>query len=263
MALNVPLRSNSKLARLINILNEDEELQQLWKCANVNAVDRCGISDHGEIHIRIVANAALKLLRLLIKSGITPSVVKHHGMEVEDAEVIIVLAACIHDIGIAIHRDNHETYGLILGYPKTRQLLQYLYDEPQITIMTAEVMHAVIAHNVDQSCLTIEAGVFKVADTLDMTMGRSRIPFEAGLVNIHSVSAQAVESVDIVKGESLPARLIINLANSAGIFQVDEMLRRKLSNSTIKEYVEIVARVNGPTERNIIKIDNRQTVSSP
>lgn len=255
MALNVPLRSNSKLESLINILNGDRELQQLWKCANVNAVDRCGISDHGEIHIRIVANAALKILRLLIKSGFEPSVVKHHGMEVEDAEVIVVLAACIHDLGIAIHRDDHERYGLILGYPKTRQILQSLYDEPQLTTMTAETMHAVIAHNVDQSCLTMEAGVFKVADTLDMTMGRSRIPFEAGLVNIHSVSAQAVSSVDIEEGETLPVRLVITLTNSAGIFQVDEMLRKKLSNSTMKDFIEIVVKINGPTERSILKIE--------
>jgi metal-dependent HD superfamily phosphatase/phosphodiesterase len=255
MSLNVPTRNNEKLESLLKIINEDVELQQLWKCANVNAVDRCGISDHGEVHIRIVANAALKLLRILIKGGVEPSVVKHHAMDVADAEVIVVLAACIHDLGIAIHRDDHERYSLILGYPKARQILQRIYQDPQLTLMTAEVMHAVIAHNVDQTCLTIEAGILKVADTLDMTMGRSRIPFEAGVVNIHSVSAQAVASVDIAEGEKCPIRLKINLANSAGIFQVDEMLRRKLLSSNIKDYVEIVVSIDGPTERGILKID--------
>ena len=105
---SVPPQGNKKLKQLLQHINNDQELQQLWRCANVNAVDRSGISDHGEIHIRIVANAALKILRLLIKGGIKPSVVKHHGMENDDAEIVVVLAACFHDIGIAVHRDDHE-----------------------------------------------------------------------------------------------------------------------------------------------------------
>jgi metal-dependent HD superfamily phosphatase/phosphodiesterase len=87
-----------------------------------------------------------------------------------------------------------------------------------------------------------------------MTEGRSRIPFETGKVNIHSVSAQAVDSVDIEKGDERPVKLVIKLANSAGIFQVDELLRNKLEKSTIREYVEIVAKIEGETERRLIKI---------
>ena len=110
-----PTRKNGKLKKLINHINEDAELLQLWKCANINAVDRSGINDHGEVHIRIVSNAALKILRLLVKGGVEPSVVKDHGMKIEDAEVIIVLAACLHDIGISAHRDDHERYSLFLA----------------------------------------------------------------------------------------------------------------------------------------------------
>jgi len=249
---SVPPQGNKKLKRLLQLIKDDQELQQLWRCANVNAVDRSGISDHGEIHIRIVANAALKMLRLLIKGGIEPSVVKHHAMENNDAEIVVVLAACFHDIGIAIHRDDHERYSLILAYPKARQLLSNLYEEPDLTAMAAEVIHAVIAHNAEESCLTLEAGVLKVADTLDMKEGRSRIPFEAGQVNIHSVSAQAVEAVEISKGDQLPLKIVITLANSAGIFQVDELLRRKLRNSTLEPYVEVVAKIDSESERKLI-----------
>ncbi len=96
MGFSIPTRKNTKLKKLLARINEDAELLQLWKCANVNAVDRGGISDHGEIHIRIVSNAALRILRLLVKGGVEPSVVKDHGMEIEDAEVIVVLAACLH-----------------------------------------------------------------------------------------------------------------------------------------------------------------------
>lgn len=252
LPFSVPAQGNKKLKKLLHGINNDPELFQLWRCANVNAVDRIGISDHGEIHIRIVANAALRILRLLLKGGVESSVVKHHLMENDDAEIIVVLAACLHDIGIAIHRDDHERYSLILAYPKARQLLSQLYKEPELTIVTAEVIHAVIAHNTAESCLTIEAGVLKVADALDMKEGRSRIPFEAGQVNIHSVSAQAVKAVDILKGDILPLKIVVTLSNSAGIFQVDELLRRKLRNSTLEPYVEVVAKIDGESERKLI-----------
>ena len=169
MGLHIPIKKNRNLKRLIDHINEDAELLQLWKCANVNAVDRSGINDHGEVHIRIVSNAALRILRLLVKGGVEPSVVKDHGMQVEDAEVIVVLAACLHDIGISAHRDDHERYSLFLAYPKARKLLKGIYEDPELTIMASEVMHAIIAHNAKETCLSIESGVLKVADALDMT----------------------------------------------------------------------------------------------
>lgn len=252
MSFHIPVKNNAKLKKLMENITRNEELIQLWKCANVNAVDRSGINDHGEIHIRIVSNAALRILRLLVKGGVEPSVVRNHGLQPEDAEVVVVLAACLHDIGISVHRNDHERYSLILAYPKSRELLQDIYEEPVLTIIVSEVMHAIVAHNAKETCLTIEAGVLKVADALDMTEGRSRIPFEAGKVNIHSISAKAVDSVDIEAGDERPVGLVITLANSAGIFQVDELLRHKLKNSSIVDYVEVTARIEGEIERRLI-----------
>lgn len=254
MSFQVPARHNTKLQQLIDRINADAELLQLWKCANINAVDRLNMSDHGEVHIRIVANAGLRILRFLVEAGVQPSVVSHYGLTNDEAEVIVVLAACLHDLGIAVHRDDHERYSLILAYPKARQLLSEIYPEPTLTIIVAETLHAVIAHRADIRCLTIEAGVLKVADALDMTQGRSRIPFEAGQLNIHSVSALAVEAVQIEKGAERPVRVAITLSNSAGIFQVDELLRRKLKNSTLAPYVEVEARIEGETERRLLEV---------
>jgi metal-dependent HD superfamily phosphatase/phosphodiesterase len=253
MSFNLPTKKNKKLETLLERIVENAELIQLWKCANVNAVDRSGINDHGEIHIRIVSNAALRILRLLVEGGIEPSVVKDHHMTLDDAEVVVVLAACLHDIGISVHRDDHEKYSLFLAYPKSRELLHGIYEEPALTIITSEVMHAIVSHNAAEKCLTIEAGVLKVSDALDMTEGRSRIPFETGKVNIHSVSAKAVDSVDIERGSEHPVRIVITLANSAGIFQVDELLRHKLRNSSIDSYVEVTVKIEGETERRLIE----------
>jgi len=253
MPFKVPSRHNEKLSQLLTRVNEDVELQQLWKCANITAVDRAGISDHGEVHIRIVANAALRMLRLLADAGVETSVVKDYGLTYEDAEVIVVLAACLHDVGMAVHRDNHEQYSLMLAAPKARELLAGIYEEPEQTIMISEVLHAVIAHHWDVPCNTIEAGILKVADALDLTQGRSRIPFEAGQTNIHSVSAMAIDSVALEKGETAPIRIVITMSNSAGIFQVDELLKRKLKNSTIAPYVQVVARIEGETEKRLVE----------
>lgn len=253
MNFKLAVRKNKKLEQVIANAQADAELNQLWKCANINAVDRAHISDHGEIHIRIVAHAALRILRLLLEKGIQPNIVKDHGLTNDEAEVVVFLGACLHDLGISIHRDDHEVYSLFLAYPKARQLLAGVYEEPALTTVVAETLHAIIAHNTDQRCLTLEAGVLKVADAVDMSEGRSRIPFEAGQVNIHSVSAQAVKEVKIEAGKERAVRLSITLNNSAGIFQVDNLLKQKLRNSTLEPHVELVAQVHNEPERRIIE----------
>ena len=248
MKFKIPLRNNKKLQVLIDQINADQELHQIWKCANVNAVDRLGISDHGEVHIRIVANAALRILRLLVKGGIDPSVVTHHGLTNEDAELIVVAAACLHDTGISVHRDHHERYSLFIAFRKARELLEGIYVEPDLTTIVSETLHAIIAHDADEKSLTIEAGILKIADATDMTEGRSRIPFESGEVNIHSVSARAIDDVNIRKGENKPVCIEIKLTNSAGIFQIDELLKNKLRNSPLKPFVEVIAKMEGALE---------------
>ncbi len=252
---HVPVKANAKLKALLERVQNDTELHQLWRSANINAVDRSGISDHGEVHIRIVANAALKILRLLVEGGVTPSIVQHHKMTNDDAEVVVLLAACLHDVGISVHRDDHERYSLWIAYPKIRQLLAGIYEEPFLTIVTQDALHAIIAHDADQRCLTVEAGALKVADTTDMTQGRSRIPFQAGQVNIHSISALAVKDVKIEKGEKRPVRIAVTLTNSAGIFQLDNLLKHKLKNSTIVHQVEVVAQMEeGTTEKRLFEV---------
>ncbi len=254
ISLHLPVRHNERLRQVQERLAEDVELQTLWRCANVNAVERAHITDHGPVHIRIVANIALKLLRLLVEGGVVPSVVADHGLSVEDAEVVVVLATALHDIGIAVHRDEHEGYSVVLADRLVGRFLEGIYPPTEATVLAAEVLHAVVAHRREQRCLTVEAGVVKVADALDMTEGRSRIPFAAGELNIHSVSAQAVAAVHLVKGETKPVRLEIVLTNSAGIFQVDELLRGKLHRSSIADHVEVVARIEGEQEKRIVTL---------
>ena len=114
-------------------------------------------------------------------------------------------------------------------------------------------MHAIISHRSDGRPQTLEAGVVRVADALDMAKGRSRIPFEAGQVNIHSVSAAAIERVVIARGDSRPVRIFIELNNSSGIFQIDSLLREKLHGSGLEQYLEVEAGFVDGDERHLIQ----------
>ncbi len=43
--IRVPARHNIRLQSIIDRVNQDDELYMLWGCANLNAVDRLGMSD--------------------------------------------------------------------------------------------------------------------------------------------------------------------------------------------------------------------------
>jgi uncharacterized protein len=250
--IRIPTRHNRKLAQVIKRVNADDELYTLWQVNNVNAVQRLGMSDHGPVHAQIVANIALKLFRLLIENDIKPGVVTGHNLTVEDAEVIVALASLLHDVGMSIHRVDHELYSLLIARPKVKELLDGIYDLPARTILVSEILHAIISHRAGGRPVTLEAGVVRVADALDMAEGRSRIPFEAGRVNIHSVSASAIEQVVIEKGEAKPIRIVIRMNNSAGVFQLDELFKEKLQGSGLEPYVEVEARIEGESEKKLI-----------
>ena len=251
MTLNLPINGNEKLAELKRRIEGHEELKTYWYCSNVNAIDRMGINDHGPIHVKIVANMALKILRLLLESGIEPSVVKDHKLAPEDAEVIVVLAAALHDIGHIVHREGHEEFSIALASGIIRELLEGLYEGRELAIITAEVLHAIHGHKTEVEPLTLEAGVLKVADALDMEQGRARIPFKTGGITIHSVSAMAIDRVQVRRGQERPVEIRVKMANSAGIFQLDNLLRRKMEHSGIKEYFEINVEIQ--EERKIVE----------
>jgi metal-dependent HD superfamily phosphatase/phosphodiesterase len=254
MRIRVPERGNQKLRRVIERVNHDDQLKGWWHVANVNAVVRMGINDHSWVHIQIVTNIALKLLRQLTKHGIEPAVVSDYGMAREDAEVVVALTALTHCIGMSVHRTGHEDFSLFLAEPKLRELLDGIYEEPDLTVIVSEVLQGIISHRADGEPLTLEAGILRVADALDMEQGRSRIPFERGRVGIHSLSAAAIEDVAIGDGETKPIRIEITMNNSSGIYQVDGLLKAKLRGSGLEPYVEVLAHIDTEAEKRLVPL---------
>jgi uncharacterized protein len=254
MRLNVPVRGNRKLRRILERVNADNQLKGWWHVANVNAVARLRINDHSWVHIQIVTNIALKLLRQLTKHHVEPSLVTDYGYERDDAEVVVALAALTHCVGMAVHRDGHEDFSLFLAEPKLRELLDGIYAEPDLTVIVAEVLQAITSHREYGKPLTLEAGIVRVADALDMEQGRSRIPFARGSISIHSLSAAAIDSVHTGDGESAPISIEIEMNNSSGVYQVDELLKAKLRGSGLEPYVEVVARIDTEAEKSLIPL---------
>lgn len=254
MHLRVPTRGNRKLRRLLEKVDADPQIKAWWHVANVNAVLRLDINDHSWVHVQIVTNIALKLIRQLVKHGVEPSLVRDYQLTPEDAEVVVVLAALLHDVGMSIHRRDHEDWSLLLAERKMHELLADVYDEPERTVIVSEALQAITSHRADGEPLSLEAGILRVADGLDMAKGRSRIPFERGSVSIHSLSAAAIDEVKIADGQTRPVMVEIVMNNSSGIYQVDGLLKAKLTGSGLEPYVEVVARIDTEAEKRLVPV---------
>jgi uncharacterized protein len=254
LEMRLPVRHNARLQQALDWVNTNDDLYGLWVAANVTAIERLGMTDHGPVHVKIVMNLAVRLLRLLVEGGVEPSVTRQYGLTTEDAELVVALAALLHDTGMSIHRIDHEAYSLFLAHDLLKELLPQIYpDAATAAVVRSEILHAIIGHRTGGSPLTLEAGVVRIADALDMAKGRSRIPFEAGSVSIHSVSAAAVEQVTLAPGEKKPVRIEITINNSAGVFQLDQLLREKLRGSGLEPFLEVVAHLDGDDEKRLFR----------
>src|SRR3712207_882420 len=259
MRINVPARGNRQLRALVARVNGDRQLKAWWHVANVNAVVRMEINDHSWVHIQIVTNIALKLLRQLAKHGVDGAIVRDYGMAQDDAEVVVTLGALLHCVGMAVHREGHEDFSLFLAEPKLRELLDGVYGEPDRTVIVSEVLQAITSHREYGEPLTLEAGIVRVADALDMAQGRSRIPFEHGRVSIHSLSAAAIDQVQIGDGAERPVGIEILMNNSSGIYQVDGLLKAKLRGSGLEPYVEVLAHIDTDAEKRLVPVYRLET----
>jgi len=245
--------NNKKLEQVLERIEKNVKLKTLWDASNTMTVRRLGMTDHGKTHVIIVSNIALKLLRNLKRAGIMPDSVKDYNLEYEDSEIIVFLASILHDIGNSITRDDHERMSVILASPLIDGILEGLYTEREKTIIASEILHAILCHDTNCKIHTTEGGIIMIADGLDMEKGRARIPFDLGKVDIHSVSALSIENVNISYSKETPIMIDIQMSNSAGIFQVDYLLKNKIDSSGISKYVSVTAHVREGKEKKIIE----------
>jgi metal-dependent HD superfamily phosphatase/phosphodiesterase len=242
---------SGKVLTAARLLINDEEIQYLQDYANTVSIKRLNYNDHGPVHMRKVVLNSLILINLLDAAGIKFNIEKEEIGTFEDTKIVVLTAAFLHDIGMTIGRENHEQMSVMISAKIIDRILNSLYreDKKKRVILRSIITEGIIGHMGTQKIHSLEAGTILVADGCDMEQGRARIPMMIGTESkagdIHKYSSSAVKSVKIDKGEKRPVRITVNMKESVGFFQVEEVLLTKINSSPVKPYIELYAGVIG------------------
>jgi hypothetical protein len=209
------------------------------------AVSRLGYTDHGIVHAEVATWNALKVFDILDET-FRPNVLAEGIGDTDDARLVVLASTYLHDIGMVVHRNEHYQASINLAIPILESKLMDIYADPaKATDILSFILHGIYAHDDDTQCLTLEAGITKIGDGCDMTKGRTKVPFQKGKVDIHSISALAISNVILEPGEDKPLRITVAMDNPAGVFQVQAVLEKKISTSGLQDSVDIEVLVNG------------------
>ncbi len=231
-----------RTARLYDLLISDPRMGAHWNLSNYTTVGKLNYNDHGPIHARVVTAATMQIMTLLTEANVPMDVIVSGAGEVDDSFLVTLGGIMLHDIGNSVHRSGHEMVGMMLAQPILEDYLPLLYDDrEQQQLIHNFILSAIHTHDVSPAPLFMEGAVVAVADGSDMTKGRARMPFDLGKIDIHAVSALAIEEVNIRRGEDTPVEIEVLMSNSAGIFQVEETLVRKLLVTPLRAYVTVKA----------------------
>jgi hypothetical protein len=232
--------------RVFDLLENDAEVQTYLRMANVMVVKRMHYNDHGPVHARIAAGSSLEILSLLNRV-VEPTTVANGICDIVGAKLVVMCGSYLHDIGNSVHRTEHTMHSCYLAAPILDRIYSKVYPEdPELVLkLKCETLHTIYAHEEPVPALSVEAGVAKVADGTDMAEGRTRIPYQGDKVDMHSISATAIKRVDIEHGGYKPVNIKIYMDNPSGIFQIEEVIGKKMATSGIAHLVELVAIENG------------------
>lgn len=239
------LHPESRALEMYQYLSGSPKVQSYLRTANRMAVSRLGYTDHGPVHAEVATWNALKVFDIL-EETFQPNVVAEGIGDIDDARLIVLASTYLHDIGMVVHRNEHNQAAIQLASPILEAKLMDIYGDPaKATDILSFILHGIYAHDDDTQCLTLEAGITKLGDGCDMTKGRTIVPFQKGKVDIHSVSALAINDVTLEKGKSKPLRITVGMDNPAGVFQVEAVLEKKISTSGLHDHIAIDVLVNG------------------
>ncbi len=230
-----------KTCRAYQMLMHDERMTAHWELSNYLTVGKLKYNDHGPIHARVTGAYAMQLMRYLLDAHAPFDVIESDTGDADDACLVALVAVMMHDIGNSLHRTGHEAISVVLAQPLLHEWLACIYPEPlQRTLIISFILSAIQCHDIHPPPLYMEGAVVAVADGCDMTKGRARMPIDLGKLDIHGVSALAIEDVIIKPSPGdAPVEIEVRMSNSAGIFQVEETLVRKLNATPLKDYVVV------------------------
>ncbi|THF67982.1 phosphohydrolase [Deinococcus sp. Arct2-2] len=241
-AIRLDLEPYPKALAAYNALRIDPEALAHWDMANYITMRKLGYNDHGRVHAFITGAASLAITELMLDAGVKTDIMESGVGDAEDVFLTVILGTMLHDIGNQIHRVGHEGHGVALALPILDRIMGPLYADPfKRAKIRAFILGAINSHDLNPPPLTLEGGIVAVADGTDITKGRGRKAFNLGSVDIHSISALAVDQVVIERGRTMPVLISVTMNNSGGIFQVEEVLAPKVIRTPMRKYVELRA----------------------
>ncbi len=250
--IRVPIQLGPLSTKVLQHINESKELVSIWKVTNVTAKTRLHLTDHGIGHFQLVTNTSLSMLDIMHRQNVVLSMKSDYGMDYDHSQLVVMLASLLHDVGMSIHRQGHEEFSLFISHDYLNRLLDFLPTEERI-ILRSEVLHAIISHRSDGHPLSIEAGVVRVADALDLTRSRIEPDEDEKYIDIHTVSANSIDNVEVISGKNTPVAINISMNHTAGLFQVDELLKHKINNSGIEKYLDVKVFIDKDNKRVLLK----------
>lgn len=252
-AIRGDLAAHPRALAAFEALRADPEALAHWDMANYITMRKLGYNDHGRVHAFITGAASLAITELLLDAGVKPDLLESGIGDTDDVFLTVLLGTMLHDIGNQVHRVGHEAHGMLLAMPILDRILGPLYPDPfKRTKIRAFILGSINCHDLNPPPLTLEGGITAVADGSDITKGRGRKAFALGSVDIHSISALAVDEVVIEKGRQAPVLINVTMNNSGGIFQVEEVLAPKVIRTPMRGYVELRASIRPQGEEQIL-----------
>ncbi|MCF7910883.1 MAG: HD domain-containing protein [Candidatus Cloacimonetes bacterium] len=229
----------------------DEEILALQDYANIVSIKRLGFNDHGPVHMLKATLNALTMLDLLVAAGIDLNLKTEGIGDNEDSRVVVLIATLLHDIGMTVSREKHEFMGVNLALPIINRILENFYftNMTKRVILRSIILEGILGHMATQKIQSLEAGLVLIGDGCDMEQGRARISLKLADIarrgDIHRYSSSAITKVKIIPGVIRPVKIEVQMAESVGFFQIEEVLYPKILSSPVKKYIELTAGVTG------------------
>lgn len=250
------LKGNSR--KIAQYIFDDEEIQVLQDYANVVSIKRLGFNDHGPVHMRTAALNSLKMFTLLKDADVKMNLEVEELGSSEDSLNAVLIASLLHDLGMTVARNKHEFMGIHIGKPIIERILAKFYadDFAKQIILRSLIIECIFGHMATQKVHTLEAGLVLIGDGCDMEKGRARITTmlsdEPKVGDIHRYSSTGIDKVTIKKGKVRPILIEVDMTESVGFFQIEEVLYPKISSSPVKNYIELHAGVIGKEMQNYL-----------
>jgi metal-dependent HD superfamily phosphatase/phosphodiesterase len=243
------IKDFAKCSKLWDIISKDEEIFNILEQANKVSIVRMGFNDHGRVHAKIVLLNALKIYKILESKGINGNIITDGIGDSEDVRVALMLAAYLHDIGMSVSRKSHDIIGAILAKDIVTRVLNNIYNDiGKIARIRSLIFECILCHLGEYTSTSLESKIIATADGTDMTKGRARIPYKISKPDIHKFSALSIENVEIKEGVKKPIRIIAEMNDTTGIFQIEAQLMQKIRDVGFSDYVEIVAKIKDGRE---------------